>query len=107
MAVERLTIRWRAPWHAASPDFAEKAQAELAREMPAGHLLFGRRATAVGVRDDCDDVLFYLGESAPQFAVVHLTYQKERKPEWPPTELFESIDDWVNWRMLPDAMEFE
>jgi hypothetical protein len=41
--------------------------------MPAGHVLFGRTVRAIGRRQDCDDVLFYLGESVLQFAVVHLT----------------------------------
>jgi hypothetical protein len=59
-----------------------------------------------GYRQDCDDVLFYLGESAPSFAVVHLTYQRETQPEWPSTTLFDSLAAWVEQSMIPDAEDF-
>jgi len=99
-------IRWRDPWHAISSDYASKAEVEIHREMCAGHVLFGRSVAAVGYRQDCDDVLFYVGESAPSFAVVHLTYQKETRPEWPATALFDSLAAWTEQCMIPDAEEF-
>jgi hypothetical protein len=55
------------------------AEAEVHREICPGHVLFGRSVTAFGYRQDCDDVLFYLGKSAPGFAVAHLTYQRENE----------------------------
>jgi hypothetical protein len=87
-------IQWREPWLPASPEQASQAEAELPRELCAGHVLFGRSVTAIGVGQDCDDVLFYLGESAPSFAVVHLTFQRETQPRWPDTELFDSLAAW-------------
>ena len=99
-------IQWRVPWHAVSPDYAAKAEAEIHREMCRGHVLFGRSVTAVGYRQDCDDVLFYLGASAPSFAVVHLTWQPERETRWPETTLFDSLDSWLQQCLIPDAEEF-
>ncbi len=99
-------IEWREPWLPASPEQAYEAEAELSRELCGGHVLFGRSVAAIGFRQDCDDVLFYLGESAPSFAVVHLTFQRETKPRWPCTTLFDSISAWVEECMIPDAEEF-
>src|SRR5262245_54434334 len=99
-------IQWREPWRPVPPDHAAEAAAELQREMCAGHVLFGRAVQAVGRRQDCDDVLFYLGESAPQFAVVHLTYQRETRPEWPSTSVFDALDAWIEQCMIPDAEGF-
>ncbi len=99
-------IQWREPWQLISPDYAPKAEAELHREMCAGHVLFGRSAAAIGRRKDCDDVLFYLGEALPRFAVVHLTFQQETRPEWPRTSVFDSLDDWLQQCMIPNAEEY-
>jgi hypothetical protein len=74
-------IQWRVPWHSISSDGAAKAEAEIHREMCTGHVLFGRSVMAIGCRQDCDDISFYLGESMPPFAVVHLTYRREHSPD--------------------------
>jgi len=99
-------IQWRKRWLAILPDHASQAEAELHREMCAGHVLFGRSVTAVGRRQDCSDILFYLGDVSPQFAVAHLTFQKESRPNWPSTSLFDSLAAWTERCMIPDAKEF-
>ena len=101
-------IRWRKPWNIISPDHAPLVEAELKREMCAGHVLFGRSVTAIGYRDDGGDgdILFYLGDKLPRFAVVHLTYRRETLTAWPHTLLYDSLDDWLQRRMIPDAAEF-
>ena len=99
-------IKWRKPWVAVPPDHAPKLAAELHCEMCAGHVLFGRSVMAVGHRQDCDDFLFYLGDISPQFAVVHLTFQRETRPSWPNTSLFDSLAAWTEQCMIPDAQEF-
>jgi hypothetical protein len=50
--------------------------------------------------------LFYLGDTAPRFAVVHLTYKQETLPEWPWTVMFDTLDAWLEQCMIPDAEEF-
>jgi hypothetical protein len=100
-------IPWRTPWHAIAPDRGARVEAELHREMDTGHVLFGRSVQAIGCRQDCDDVLFYLGESEPGFAVVHLTYQRETSPEWPSTVLFATLAEWVEQCLIPDAEDFD
>ncbi len=99
-------IQWRVPWWPVPPEQDAGTVAELYREMPDGHALFGRTVQTVGRRQDCDDVLFYLGESVPQFAVVHLTYARETRPEWPNATLFDTLDAWIQKCMIPAAEDF-
>jgi hypothetical protein len=99
-------IQWRVPWQPLPSEHDSATVAELQREMCSGHVLFGRTVQAIGRRQDCDDVPFYLGETAPQFAVVHLTYARETRPEWPSTSLFDTLDAWIEQCMIPDAEEF-
>lgn len=99
-------IQWRVPWGPVPAEHNEGTIAELRREIPAGHILNGRSIQTVGRRQDCDDVLFYLGESKPQFAVVHLTYQKETNPGWPNTWLYDSLQVWVEQCLIPDAKDW-
>jgi|688.fasta_scaffold234429_2 hypothetical protein len=99
-------VQWREPWLAVTPDYAPKGEAELRRELSARHVLSGRSVEAIGRRQDCDDVLFYLGDTAPRFAVVHLTYKQETLPEWPWTVMFDTLDAWLEQCMIPDAEEF-
>jgi hypothetical protein len=103
---DQARILWREPWLAISKDYALKAEAELRREMCSGHILFARAVTAIGFRKDCDDVLFCLGNISPRFAVVHLTYQRETKSEWPETRVFETLEEWEQKCMGPDAEDY-
>jgi hypothetical protein len=93
-------LEWLDPWRATGPGL----EGELAREVGPGHVLAGRRAVAVGRRLDNDDVLFHLPDGPALLAVVHLTWtgQRERRPEWPQTELYRSVAEFVERRMLPD-----
>lgn len=99
-------IQWRVPWWPVPQEDDAVTVVELHREMCAGHVLFGRTVQTVGRRQDCDDVLFYLGEAVPHFAVVHLSYARETRPEWPSTSLFNTLGDWIAQCMIPDAEDF-
>jgi len=100
---ELQNLTWLEPWH----PVAAGLEAELEREVGEGHPLFGREAVAVGRRFDCDDVLFYLPGGGPPLAVVHLTWagRREKSPEFPQTEFYGSVNDWVERRMRPDHEE--
>ena len=99
-------IQWRKPWEIGPSDYAPVAESELQHEICAGHVLFGRSVAAIGCRLGDDDILFYLGDTPPRFAVVHLTYQRETRTDWPHTSLYDSLDDWMQRRMIPDAEEY-
>ncbi len=91
------------PWHQSDQELHE----ELEREMSPRHQLYGIKARAIALRQDCDDVLFeLLGERAPAaLAVVHLTWsgKEDRDPRFPWVELYDSFTDWTVRCMLPDA----
>ena len=101
-----LQIQWREPWEPIEPDYAPIAEKELHRELCISHVLFGRSVKAIGNRTDSDDILFYLGDEAPQFAVVHLTFKSESNPAWPHTSLYDSLAAWVEQCMIPEAEEW-
>jgi hypothetical protein len=99
-------IEWRKPWMQYPSDSAESLESELRNEMCPGHVLFERAFVAIGWRRGVDDFLFYLGDTSPRFAVVHLTWRKESSPDWPHTKLFETLDDWIQQGMAIDAEEY-
>ena len=99
------------PWHSLadeSPAYARGLIAELKRELAPTHPLFNQTVAAIARRYDCDDVLFYWGESPGRYAVVHLTWtgKQERWPSWPETNLYDSFDAFVDQRMKVDADEY-
>ena len=97
-------IEWLLPWQPT----AAALEVELQREVGRGHLLFERPAVAIGRRVDCDDVLFWLPAGPAVLAVVHLTWagKRERSPQWPATQLYSSIVDWLERGMRPDHEEY-
>ena len=102
---EVADIPWRSPWSpVASPQF----EARLAKEVGPQHVLSGRPVIAVGRRLDTDDVLFYLPTGPAMLAVVHLTWST-RTPEpdarFPYTNLYQSVSQWIEERLIPDGNE--
>jgi hypothetical protein len=102
---EIAEIPWRKPWASIpSPQFEER----LAKEVGRQHVLYRRRAIAIGRRYDNDDVLFFLPDGPAMLAVVHLTWSS-RTPEpdarVPWTDLYQSVQEWIDRRMIPDAEE--
>ncbi len=97
-------IDFLVPWKATHDQ--THGVAELAREISSKHVLSGVPVEAIGFRQDCDDVLFKLLDGSSRVAVVHLTFQVERDPKWPATELFGSLEDFRAVRMQADHEDF-
>ena len=89
------------PWSGVTGD-DDGLVAELRREMSPGHCLYGEPdIAAVARRDDCDDVLYRVGN---RFALVHLTWRgRERDPAWPHTVFFDSWSEFLVRAAAPDA----
>jgi hypothetical protein len=102
---EIADLLWRKPWHPIeSPQFEER----LAKEVGRRHILYNRRAISVGRRYDMDDVVFYLPDGPGVLAVVHLSWSSktpEPNPQTPWTDLYDSVQEFVDRRMIPDAEE--
>ena len=97
--------KWRTPWVAVTPgEFGGR----LAKEAGPKHVLYHRSALAIGRRLDNDDVLFFLPQGPALLAVVHLTDSTrtpEPDPRVPHTRLFESVREWIDQCLTPDAEE--
>lgn len=100
------TITILRPWALLDADRAKALEVELARELPAGHVLQGRNVTAVAARIDCDDVTFEIDDGTGILAVVHMTWQRETSPKCPRTKLFESWEQWVQAVSIPSHDEY-
>ena len=62
-----------------SAPIAQSLHAELQRELPPGHLLFGRAVETIAFRQDRDDVLFRHLDQPDRFTVIHLTWIRKRE----------------------------
>ena len=94
------------PWvELTDPSERTRFEEELRREVCQGHVLFDRSARALARRVDRDDVLFEIS-GGPTVAAVHLTYSRETLPDWPATEVFESLKEFEGQRMLDDQREY-
>ena len=89
-------VAWRDPWEAVPEPASAGLVRELRAELGAAHVLAGRPAAAIARRRDRDDVLFLVREPT-QLAVVHLTWtgRPDSAPEWPGTELFSSVEEFL------------
>lgn len=98
-------IQWLEPWYEISDGSA--LEYELSLELIPGHILFGRRAVAIGRRNGRDDVLFWLPDEGNTVASVHLTWigKPEQSTFFPGTEVFATPDDWIRETMVPDNQE--
>jgi hypothetical protein len=86
------------PWMAVT-QFATNLENELHKEITEGHPLFSILVRAIAKRINNDDVLFEVDSRTFPFAKVHLMFigLPENKPEWPFTEVFKTIDDWLSY----------
>jgi hypothetical protein len=90
------------PWILLNDERRQAVERQLVRELPAGHVIAGKSKRAVATRTDRDDVLFELFDGG--YAVVHLSWsgRTQKDTQWPATQLFASLEEWRERRMLPD-----
>lgn len=104
-----MNIEFKEPWIAVG-EFASNLAHEFEREVTEHHPLWAKRVRAIAQCLDSDNVLFAVEheDGMPQYAVVHLTWsgEPELDPRWPDTECFNSLEDWLRDRMMPDHAKF-
>jgi hypothetical protein len=93
------------PWYLDSNDLT----IQLFKEIPNNHILFSKTLKTIGRRQDNDDVLFQLENDQFKYAVVHLTWSKERQKDnnYPRTTLYKNWDDLYTNRILVDKANFQ
>ena len=85
-------------WVQLEPAEALSLEAELRREVPRTHLLYGRNLRAAARHAGHDEVLFISREGGGEVFCVHLTWAIEKDPEWPWTESYRDQSDFaVRW----------
>lgn len=88
---QQLLEPWQAP---GDPAFYET---ELKKEVSFFHPLNWKNVRAIAHRTDCDDVLFEVLTGKWKYAVVHLTWRKERSRKFPTTKFYKDWKDvYVN-----------
>ncbi|MND76368.1 hypothetical protein D3C80_680140 [compost metagenome] len=89
---------WPLGWRTVMTDRVRTIlEAELVRELTAGHVLKSRAAAVLGRFEQSDDVLFRLEDGS--VAEVHLTWEDESQPDWPRTTIHPSFQAWATaWR---------
>ena len=71
-------------------------EAELQREIKAGHSLCGLSTTAIGHLPGQDDVVLQINDGSGRIAQVHVTWEgREERPPWPRHAIFSSFAEWV------------
>lgn len=98
---------WLPPWEAIEQS-GSGLSAELAREVCSGHCLFGVTAIPVAWNSAphrYDDFLFKVDLPDYKYALVHLTWKPETRPEFPFTSLFRDWEHFCTDSMIPDHNE--
>ncbi|MCP3993897.1 MAG: hypothetical protein GY722_02375 [bacterium] len=90
-----MIIDFEKPWVAIKGEDADGLAEELRREVSKGHPLHGVPVRAIAENDETyDDFLFSLEDGTGRVAFVHLTWKKESSPEFPFTQIYQSVDDF-------------
>jgi hypothetical protein len=93
------------PWR--TTNSAGLYESELKKEVSFFHPLNWKKVRAIGIREDCDDVLFEVLTGRSKYAVVHLTYAKERSRKFPITSFYRNWEDVYKNRLLEDHREWK
>ncbi len=82
---------------------------ELKKEVGFFHPLRWKMTRAIGIRTDRDDVLFeiLIPEGRAKFAVVHLTYSRQRSRKFPLTTFYKDWKDFYENRLLEDQRSWK
>lgn len=82
-------------WEPVPAAEAGRLEAALSRSLPRGHCLAAGGWRAVGREVAGDDVLFALRDGG--FALVHMTWSRERDPDRPDTSVFDRFGEFADW----------
>ncbi len=83
-------------WFPSDPEHAANFHAELCRELPTGHMLYGVPVEVVAHRQGTDDILCRHVEDYDRLTVIHLTWlmREEIEPNHPTIEFDGNINDF-------------
>lgn len=93
------------PWFRTKSDFTR----QLSLEISSSHVLYGKEVRSIAKREDNDDVLFQVMNTAFEYAVVHLTWTSNDHSSgvFPYTELYTDWRELYENRLLTDSLDYE
>lgn len=99
-------IEFLNPWESVDSERADQLEKELKWEICKAHVLHGKKVVFLAGRKDRDD--FFIQVDGDRYAVVHLTWVRESKPEWPGTYFYKNLQEFVgemeeDFEELPEA----
>jgi hypothetical protein len=99
MAINQLPVQLPTGWSHPNEQVAKSLLAEFQRELPPGHLLFGRHLVVVGTREDSDDVLLSHLDEPGRLTVVHPTWSGRQEPgnDFPWIEFDGDTEAFLAW----------
>ena len=86
-------------WYTSVGDEKEYRTLELNRELPKGHLLFGKKVEVVAHREGTDDILCRHHDEAHRFTVIHLSWigKTEINAQHPWVEVDGTWNDFLDY----------
>jgi len=86
-------------WFVSDPEWATSLYNELQKELPEGHILFGKNVSVIAHRDGTDDILCQHQDDSNHYTVVHLTWsmKQEADAEFPYIECDGNFEDFLRY----------
>jgi len=78
-------------WEVLNSESSSSFTNELYREICRGHKLYKINSVALLKRNNRDDYIFYTENN--EYALIHLTWQKESNPNWPYCSTYKTIQE--------------
>lgn len=87
--MDELLSRLPGGWYITASEEAKSLHSELQREIPPGHLLYGRKVTVIARRHDRDDILCWHIEQPERLTIIHLSgvMRQEVDDQYPGVEM--------------------
>ena len=101
-----MEMDWLEPWTATAGTDSQRLHQELQLELTTGNLLHDIPLEVIGRSLANDDILVKLEHPDYEFAVVHLTWQREKSPEWPRAKFYLDSNDFVENKMKIDNYDY-
>ncbi len=91
------------PWYLTENDLSQQLKYEINDK----HILFGKEVKTIAQRQDRDDVLFEIMNGEFKYAIVHLTFMKDKQHDekFPLTTTYKDWEEVYN-RIKIDEIEF-
>ena len=89
----------------AAQSYRDTFRDQLAREVSWGHPLYKLPVELIA-RGNGDDCLYKILDGSERVAFVHLVWQGRQRPPSPGTDIYASLNEWMEQHMIPEHKEW-